>query len=239
MDIKGFLTTAAVAASLAFPSVSNALTITAIDGAWQNSNPTVAGEGTSQIRWGVSAGFGQSGYDFNAATTDMDVDAGEMFVLGTFDHRNMPVYGPFLDKVDLAVSFSIQGVSGAISSLFSFEHLETLNAQSNCDNGQRWGVGVNVNGCADRVNATLNLGKSESFEIDGVSYVMDILGFQYDGSLMTDFWTVEKRINSAQLLAMFRVLQGQEEPPSEVPLPASGLLLLAGVAGLALKRRLG
>ena len=238
MDMKRTFAALTLAASLAIPSVSNALTITSIGGVWEDASPSVSGEGTSQIRWGVSAGHGRSGYDFNATSTALNVGAGEAFVLGTFDHHNMPVYGRFLDYVDLAVNFRIEGLGNAISSRFSFEHLETLNGSRNCPNGARRGVGVNVNGCADRVGATLNLGQSEFFEIDGVSYVMDSLGFQYEGSLLTDFWTIEREINSAELVAIFRELPGEEEqPPSEVPLPASGLLLLAGVAGLFMKRR--
>ncbi len=66
---------------------------------------------------------------------------------------------------------------------------------------------------------------------------MDILGFHYDGDLLTDFWTVENEVNSAELVAVFRILEGQEPPVSEVPLPASGLLLLGGLAGLFAKRR--
>ena len=222
----GFLT----ALTMATPALSASLTIQSIDGDWQNATPSVAGEGTSRIRWGTPSGSRQSGYNFDAAG-DMSVEDGTSFVLGTFTHLNFPIRGTLLTSVDLSVRFMVAGVADAITSVFSFDHWETHNQANNCANGARLGVGVNSNGCADRVKATSNEGRSEEFTIDGTTYVLDVTGFLYNGELMDDFWTTEKRTNEALLLASFRVVT------SEVPLPASGLLLLGGVAGLAMARR--
>lgn len=240
------------AAGLALPTSAYPLTVTSIEGVWQNTSAGVSGEGTSEIRWGRPAGQGKSGYNFNAAGTSLETVPDTSFVLGTFSHLNFPVYGPFLERVDLAVSFTIEGLSSAFTSVFSFAHDETLNGAARCAAGAA-GVGVNVNGCADHVMATLNERKSESFTLDGVEYVLDVSGLLHDGALMTDFWTVENAENSAQLLAEFRVVDSQipittvppspipptSPPPSlpEVPLPASGWLLLAAVAGLIAKGR--
>lgn len=219
------------ALTIAAPAMSASLTIQSIDGDWQNATPDVTGEGTSQIRWGTPAGYGQSGYDFDAAG-DMSVEDETSFVLGTFTHLNFPIRGTLLTSVELSVQFMVDGVADAITSVFSFDHWETYNQANTCANGAGQGVGVNSNGCADRVTATSNEGMSEEFTIDGITYVLDVTGFLYDGELMDDFWTSETMTNEAQLLASFRVV-----PPSEVPLPASGLLLLGGVAGLAMARR--
>lgn len=221
------------ALGLASPAAAASLSINSIDGIWQNATPEVVGEGTSQIRWGEAAyQDGQpSGYNFDAAG-DMTVLDNTSFVLGTFTHLNFPILSPGLTSVDLALSFMVDGVAGAISTVFSFDHWETHNEAAVCANGDGQGVGVNnAFGCADRVTATLNNAQSETFDIDGVSYLLDITGFQHDGELMTEFWTEENATNAAQLLGRFVVV------PTEVPLPASGLLLLGGLAGMAIARR--
>lgn len=235
------------ALSLATPAISASLNLNSIDGEWQNASPSVSGEGTSEIRWGTPARTTdgpfysslsylrdtgeQSGYDFDASA-DMTVEDSTTFVLGTFTHLNFPIRDTLLESVDLSISFMIDGVADAITSVFSFDHWETHNEATVCANGdgQREGRN-NANGCADRVTATLNEGMSETFEIDGVTYVLDVTGFLYEGEMMTDFWTLENETNEALLLASFRVI------PSEVPLPASGLLLLGGLAGMAMVRR--
>lgn len=238
----GFLAVLAVAAGLAAPAAAAPLTITYVDGIWENASPVVSGGGTNEIRWGDSAGWGQSGYNFDSSAVPFDAEEDTAFVLGTFEHLNFPVYGTFLQSVDLAVEFMIDGVADPITSVFSFAHWETLNNQGGTctsgNGGSNWS-GVNVNGCADRVTATLNLGQSEIFQIDGISYVLDILGFQYDGALMSAFWTTERETNVAELVAIFRTVDGEVPPdtPPEVPLPASGLLLLGGLAGLIAARR--
>ena len=237
METKSFIAAIAILFGLAVPA--SALTVTSVEGAWQNASPGVFGEGTSQIRWGTQwRGYDLSGYDFSATPTNFEAYQEESFVLGTFNHLNFPVTGTFLQSVDLAISFTIGGLSDAITSVFSFEHIETLNNQRRfCENGGRNRTGININGCADKVSATLNLGQSESFVINDVTYVMDVLGFHQGIELMTDFWTAENAVNSAELVAVFRILEGQEPPVSEVPLPASGLLLLGGLVGLFAKRR--
>lgn len=241
MFIKSVLAACVVAIGMAAPA--SALTITSIDGDWQNATPSVSGEGTDSIRWGTDAGYGQSGYDFDAAPTSFDAAPDTGFSLGTFTHLNFPVRDTVLSSVDLAVNFTIQGLTSTITSVFSFDHLETpnyLNSKwqpkaATCADGNANGTGVNLNGCADRVSATTNLGSSQTFTIGSTTYVLDIMGFMKNGTLLTDFWTLERQTNSAELWGVFRTVSVQ--PPSEVPLPASGLLLLGGLAGLFAKRR--
>ncbi|MEO9823386.1 MAG: THxN family PEP-CTERM protein [Paracoccaceae bacterium] len=220
------------ALGFASPAMAASLSINSIDGVWQNATPSVDGEGTNQIRWGAPAyDNGPSGYDFDPSG-DMTVLDETSFVLGTFTHLNFPILAPGLTNVDLALSFMIEGVSDAITTVFSFDHWETHNEASVCANGDGQRVGVNNSfGCADLVSATLNDAQSETFDIDGVTYVLDITGFQHEGELMTSFWTEENATNEAHLLGSFRVV------PTEVPLPASGMLLLGGLAGIAMVRR--
>lgn len=241
MSFKTKIAAATAAVLLAAPA--SALTITSIDGDWQNASPAVSGVGTDTIRWGNDAGFGRSGYDFDATPTSFEIEADTGFVLGTFTHLNFPVTGNVLEAVELSVSFTIEGVATAITSVFDFAHLETDNhLRSNwtprsvgCANGQMNGTGVNVNGCADRVTATHNEASTETFTIGATTYILEILGFQHENELMTDFWTVERQTNVSQLMAIFRTVDGPEPPA--VPLPASGLLLLGGLAALFARRK--
>lgn len=130
------------------------------------------------------------------------------------------------------MQFFVVGANRPRTSTFSFSHLETLNTPLGgglCASGEVVGAGLIASGCADRVTATLNREQSETLEIDGVSYVLDILGFRRDGELLTNFGTQKNLSNGAELLAIFRVEEGTPTV-SEIPLPAIGLLVLVGLA---------
>jgi len=236
---------ATAALCVAGPAAAASLTITSISGIWSSSTPTVSGIGSEDISWGVPAETRKSGYSFDHAATPVTVESDSDFVIGTFTHNNFPIRGSFLQSANLRVTLEIAGLANPIVSVFSFLHDETPNSPARCRNGEANAQGVNANGCADLVTATLNQGRSEVFSIDGVNYVLDIMGFQYLGQKLTDFWTTENQSNAAQLLAVFSTEVEQPGPgpdpetPSEVPLPASALLLLAGLGALPLLRRKG
>ena len=226
-----------------------------ISGVWSSTTPTIDGIGTSSIRWGVPGFDRQSGYDFTAAG-DRTVETDDPFVLGTFNHLNFPISGQALQSAVLEVSFRIGGLTSPIVSTFSFLHNETLNDQPQCPNGQAFGVGVNAQGCADLVTATVNRGLSQSFEIDGSTFLLDVLGFQFQGETFEDFFTEESQENAAELIAVISSQDtpgttppndnppdgtppdGTPQPPTdtpplpEVPLPAGGLLLISGLIAL-------
>ena len=227
-----------IAAAMTVLSVlpASALTVTSIESRWENVASWVGGEGTNEIRWGKSTGHGKSGYNFAPSETDFETEADTPFVLGTFQHLNFPVRGKFLETAELVFSFTIEGVSSAINSVYTFDHYETANSPSTCANGEANKTGVNVAGCADRVRLLDNADQHQAFEVNGTQYILDVLGFRTDGELLTDFWTRERQVNTADLMAVFRLVE-PIEPTSEVPLPASGLLLLGGIVGLFAKRK--
>lgn len=233
MKIIRHLSAIAAVLCIAAPVSAASITINGVDGVWSTSQPVVNGIGSTELRWGTPAVRRQSGYSFVASQTPFEVEDQTQFTLGTFTHLNFPIRGVLLEAADLAVEFTIAGVSGVISTTFSFDHFETFNEAAACPNGIGNGVGLNVNGCADNVSATVNEAKSEVFELDGVTYQLDISGFQYNGGLFESFWTQEDRANSAELVAIFNVV----ESVSEIPLPASGLLLLGGFGALVLRRK--
>mgnify|MGYP001815095499 CR=1 FL=1 len=236
MSVRSLLSIAAAAVSLSAPAYAASLTITSVSGVWQDASIGVSGEGTSKIRWGKSDGHGKSAYDFDPTETEFVVEEDESFVLGTFTHFNNPIYGPFLSAVDLALEFTIEGLADPVSAVFSFSHWETLNSATPCANGEANYTGVNASGCADRVTATVNEGLTEVFVIDNIAYSLDVTGFFHRGEMMTEFWTKERKENSARLTASFSAIKS-EVPPPVVPLPAPAFLLLGGLGGLAALRR--
>jgi len=233
MSILRSLSLAAAMAVTAMPA--SAITINSAYGYWESSDPAVLGVGSSLIQWGTDAGYGLSGYQYDAPTTPFEADVDTNFVLGTFTHQNNPISGnpaDDLNTANLLVQISVDGVSDAIDLIFSFEHWETPNRANPCANGEAHGVGVNSNGCADRVIATFNEASVSSFILDGIEYTLSFSGLMHGSELLDEFWTRERQDNSAQLIGH---LTAEEIP--QTPLPASSLLLLGGLAGLALARR--
>ncbi len=226
---KNSLAIALAAAFLTAPTFSFAITVTDVDGSWQNPNGGTAitfNPTGDQIRWGTPAtAAGKSGFNFNAASGDLVVDPNEQFVLGTFDHVNNPVFGSGPSQVDLEVNFNIVGAdSSPNTALFQFEFTETLNGANPC------AIPGTVSPCPDLVGFSNN-GVSESVvNIGGTNFDLQILGFQVDGNLVEEFVTAENATNTAPLLARF--VQSQ----STIPEPGTVILFGTGLAGLAIWR---
>jgi hypothetical protein len=222
----------AVISLLAIAGSASASTISIKDvqGAWTSvvGGTDVTPLGESSVSWGIPKARGKSGYDFEGTSPSGPHEVDSTFTLGTFTHRNRPIaVGSSILAASLAVTFTFVFDDNPLvefvrTSIFDFSHFETRNNDRVCANGQANRTGVNVRGCADSVTATTNRGFSETFDVNGVSYLFDVTGFV--GGV--DFWTVEKRRNSAELRGRLITV------PSPVPLPAAGWMLLAGIAAV-------
>lgn len=227
MSLFSKLAGAAVAAFIATSASAAVLTVDTITSAWQNTVGgggtvnTTNGDPTSSLRWGT--GGSQSGYDFTRNAVPLNMSEGAAVSLGMFNHLNFPIdAGTAITATELALSFTI-APGTTVNTVFGFTHNETTNYP---------GSGVCVEGgstpCPDLVTVALNLGASDVFDIGGVTYIFNVLGFSTDGgqTIKTSFLTNEDAQNPAELYATFQTR-------ASIPLPAAGWLLIAGLGGLA------
>ena len=245
----------ATAAVMAFAGMtaSDAATVevAGVGGSWTAllppSGPTnVTGIGTNSVSWGTpfdpSTSTRQSGYSFVGAAAGQ-LQTGETFNLGRFTHRNFVINsGTSISGAGLSVGINLMigGANRLVNTAFNFAHLETNNFgedNGSCANGRANGRGVNSNGCADRVTILNNASSDQSFEIDGLTYILEITGFIRKGKPFSQFWTKENKANSAILQARFTLVDPGPGPgPSPVPLPAAAWLMLTGLGALGLAR---
>lgn len=249
MSTRKFLTSICAASALALMAgAASAATInvSSIVGEWigwtaqsgasnVKKTPTSDAATHAELRWG--AGGARSGYDFDAAEVPFSSAEDTAFALGTFTHLNYTINNNTSIKnatLKVTYTFSIDGgASQTKSSTFLFDHWETPNADNPCADGGTNGSGINAGGCADRVIARTNAGASQTFEIGGVEYALDVTGFTVGGTPMTQFWTQEGKTNDAVINARFVTLSSI----APIPLPAGGLLLLGALGGLGVMRR--
>lgn len=245
----------ATVAALAFAGIgaSNAATVevAGVSGQWTAllppSGPTyVKGIGTNEVSWGTpfnpSVSKKQSGYSFVGAASG-PLETGTIFNLGRFTHRNFVIEsGTSITGAGLSVGINLMigGLNRVVNTAFNFAHWETNNfGEDNglCANGRANYSRVNSNGCADRVTLLNNASSNQTFELDGLTYILEITGFIRKGKPFSEFWTKENKANSAILQARFNLVDPGPGPgPSPVPLPAAAWLMLAGLGALGLTR---
>lgn len=239
--MQSFAMKAALCASmitLAGAAEAVTVNVTSISGVWGDTEGTAvtagnfSGDGGSTIEWGIpccgNISGEQSSYVFEAATTPI-LDAPSPFDLGTFTHNNftISVGGGSISSTRLFLSIAgeIDGVAFALNPVFDFDHFETPNGATPCAAG-------GSNPCPDLVTLLNNRDLSETIQVGSVEYTLTVLGFDTGAGPLSTFLTQEAASNSAVLRAAFR-----QVPVSEVPIPAAGWLLVAGLAGLAALRR--
>lgn len=198
----------------------------------------------ASIRWGQDgiAIEETSGYEFDAATPPNVVEPVDtIFGLGSFTHFNNPITaGTSITGVSFEVTGNISlvdddnnvSIVGPRTFAFDILHNETTNSGplSSCVEQPSLSV------CDDAVTISTAMG-TDTFEVNGDSFTLDILGFSTDldaasnGIFTEKFLSPEGGSNERILAATFT------QNISPVPLPAAGWMLLAGIGGLAALRR--
>ena len=217
------------------------LMINGVTPTWQNvaggTNVAIDNGGDPiSLRWGVAAGSGQSGYDFDDVATPFNVTLGgdltARFLLGRFTHLNRPINsGTSITGAQLRVEMSIAGAApSTFAEVFQLSHEETPNADDPCLYGGPNGQGVNVDGCADRVTVASNI-TADGFIFNGQQFFLRLLGFSSSNATFTgtgEFLSRENGSNDAWLWAEITT-----ERPNVVPEPSTYALMATGLAGLA------
>lgn len=235
-----------LASALSASASANVISLSNITAEWYDGNPAAnvsylnnPSAVTASARWGV--GTAQSGYDFTIASQPINFNVppspSPVQQIGEFTHLNFPISsGTSITGIKLRLSADIAVNGSPMGSRmfdYGFDHWETGNADSPCADGGTVGVGVDVNGCADRVTANW-LSTSDDFVVGSDIYTVNVTGFSLDPSgsdPFTSFWTAENEHNHAYLLANVALRRDVE------PIPEPGTLGLLGLGLLGFARR--
>jgi hypothetical protein len=234
---KTTLSGVAITATLGcLASSADALTLASSSGSWSNVlldngitvNPpggntveflTVGNE--SQVRWGVPLSDEKSGLGFTGVTSQ-SFDVGEMFSVGTLRHFNQSVTQPFVTKADLGITLDFITPSVSQTFNFTFDINETINQPPPA-------CPVGNPPCADIVTLPSTF-PTETFNIGGVDYTLELLGFRdpVTGEPVKQFVSPENgKPNSATLFAKITTPSEKvPEPTAMVGLGLFGLYLI-------------
>lgn len=235
----------ALAASLLMASQgwSATLTINNTTGIWSNpvttSGPTGAlqGVGTSTIKWGVPGRNTKlkSKYAYKNTGPVTQTSSGS-FLIGQFTHTNGTIWASSTQlrgaNLNLSLSGAADGQAFSLNSVFNFLHDETPNAATVCGAG-------GTNPCGDQVNISLLSGAPLVITQGSTIFTILIDGFvrSLGGTVVSSFMTPELAQTPLYLQASLSI-SSVPQPPSSVPLPAGGLLLIGAIGVLgALRRR--
>lgn len=232
----------AVSAALlaGLPAWAASLTIDGTTGTWTNpvtkSGPTgpLAGNGSSTISWGVPA-LGtklQSSYGYTNTGPVTQSSAGS-FLIGQFTHTNGTIWASSTQlrtaDLNLTVSGNADGNAFSLNSSFKFAHDETLNEAKTC-------AGGGSRPCGDTVGISLLTGAPLIITQGNTIFTIIIDGFvqSLGGAVITNFLTPE--LAKTPLYLQASLSMSVVPPPAQVPVPAAGAALVAGLGALGALR---
>ncbi|MEB3282893.1 MAG: THxN family PEP-CTERM protein [Lyngbya sp.] len=242
-SVNALLTSVFTSAFALGGTAANALTLNGSSGSW--SNP-IGGEfiqyqtlgEENQIRWGDPVTPGeQSGLGFTGVDST-DIELENVFQIGTLRHFNKVIYtnengvSTAASAVDLSLNLDFAEL-GMKTFDFNLEIDETLN-NGNC---MYYTVGDD---CSDKISFPVSFAP-QSFEIDGVSYTLSLVGFSYGTGqdILSDFISQEQDTSQAvlygKITAVDNIIATSTMTGTQVPEPQTmgGFLVL----GLMLTNR--
>ncbi|WP_339384607.1 THxN family PEP-CTERM protein [Oscillatoria sp. FACHB-1407] len=236
------IATASAIALTSLPETAIATTLLSASGTWENP---IGGEPTveqismgdeAMILWGTATTpDGKSGLGYLGVGAS-DIASDIPFLVGTLRHFNNPVAPPNVSSVELLINLNLADVGGSLVSrsfTFAFAVDETVNATP-C-------LYASTIPCADRISF-LNPTTSETFDVAGTAYTLELLGFSDrptpDGAFVNEFISEEQATNTAFLFGKLTaaVPRSVPEPGAIVPLALLGICL--GIRGKDKKSRM-
>lgn len=217
-SVNLLLTSVLTSAFALVGTAANALTLNSSSGSW--SNPIdgnfiqyqTIGE-DNQIRWGNTLGLGeQSGLGFTGVDST-DIELENVFEIGTLSHFNNVIYGnTAASAVNLSLGLDFAEL-GMKTFDFNLEIDETPNIIGQCPY-------YSTQTCSDKISFPTAF-SPESFEIDGVSYTLSLVGFSYgaDQSILSDFISQENQTSEAVLFGKITAVENIGEPDVKIPEP--------------------
>lgn len=235
--MKPILLSLAFALPLAAAPAAHAATvqIDSVVAAWQNVvggtdvETFATGAGVS-VRWGEPVNpLNKSGLDFTPGEPGA-VDVETPFDLGRFSHFNFQQF-IFTGANSVELALTVEGSVIATAQPFTALSviLFTIEETQNATPCPPWQISATP--CDDRITPTLLPAVSTPIDIGGTDYFFSIAGFFVGTEESLVFITEEDRRSDATLRGIITADVGV------IPLPATGWLLLGGLAGLGLLRR--
>ena len=181
----------------------------------------------------------KSGLGF-AGVSDIELEEGEIFNLGTLKHYNNTIWvdGRDATKTDFSLKLDF-GNTGLGEQQFNFSlNIDETNNRASDHSGGVCPYETTGSGCSDKITWDFALDSESTFEFEGDEYTLELVGFNdtpnFDESAVTDFISQENGTSEANIFARIVKLSDYSDEPTQVPEP--GALIGLGALSLYLRK---